>query len=213
MATRAGERAVERTPEQLDVLAEAGVVDAGAHGLVVIMAGIVAGLRDDSSAAGDPAPRARADHAAAPRRQPVPVLHQLHRHRQRARRPVVRLPARGDRRLRARGRRRGDAEGPRPHRRAGGGGRRLRGGRTRAAARRGRHARADRSAGARAWHPSKSGALVVAAGDGMRSLFEGLGAHVVDGGPTLNPSTVRAPRRDPRGDLPRRSSCCPTRRT
>ena len=30
---------------------------------------------------------------------------------------------------------------------------------------------------------------MVAAGDGMRSLFEGLGAHVVDGGPTLNPST------------------------
>ena len=27
-------------------------------------------------------------------------------------------------------------------------------------------------------HPAKSGALVVAAGDGMRSLFEGLGAHV-----------------------------------
>src|SRR6478609_8506357 len=32
VATRAGERAVERTPGQLDVLAEAGVVDAGAHG-------------------------------------------------------------------------------------------------------------------------------------------------------------------------------------
>jgi uncharacterized protein len=34
-----GERAVARTPEQLEVLREAGVVDAGAHGLVLIFAG------------------------------------------------------------------------------------------------------------------------------------------------------------------------------
>ena len=80
-------------------------------------------------AAGAPAPRARAHHAAAPLRQPVPVLHQLHRHRHRPRHPVLRPAARGDRRLRPRGRRRGDAEDPCPHRRAGGGGRRLRGGR------------------------------------------------------------------------------------
>jgi DAK2 domain fusion protein YloV len=43
--TKAGEEAVQRTPGQLDVLAEAGVVDAGAHGLVLILAGITAGLR------------------------------------------------------------------------------------------------------------------------------------------------------------------------
>jgi fatty acid kinase len=43
-AIEAGQAAVERTPQQLDVLAEAGVVDAGAHGLVVMMAGLVAGL-------------------------------------------------------------------------------------------------------------------------------------------------------------------------
>ncbi|MCB0875335.1 MAG: DAK2 domain-containing protein [Solirubrobacterales bacterium] len=47
--TRAGEQAVQRTPEQLDVLAEAGVVDAGAHGLVLILAGIVAGLRGEET--------------------------------------------------------------------------------------------------------------------------------------------------------------------
>jgi DAK2 domain fusion protein YloV len=40
----AGEEAVRHTPEQLDVLAEAGVVDAGALGLVVIIRGMVAGL-------------------------------------------------------------------------------------------------------------------------------------------------------------------------
>jgi uncharacterized protein len=33
------------------------------------------------------------------------------------------------------------------------------------------------------------GVLAVVNGDGMRALFEGLGAQVLDGGPTLNPST------------------------
>jgi fatty acid kinase len=33
------------------------------------------------------------------------------------------------------------------------------------------------------------GALAVVTGDGMRSLFEGLGVHTLEGGPTLNPST------------------------
>jgi DAK2 domain fusion protein YloV len=47
-----GERAVARTPEQLEVLRESGVVDAGGHGLVLIIAGVVAGLRGD----GQPAP-------------------------------------------------------------------------------------------------------------------------------------------------------------
>jgi DAK2 domain fusion protein YloV len=44
-----GERAVARTPEQLEVLRESGVVDAGGHGLVLIMAGVVAGLRGDGA--------------------------------------------------------------------------------------------------------------------------------------------------------------------
>jgi len=45
-----GQRAVERTPEQLDVLRESGVVDAGGYGLVLILAGVVAGLRGDEKA-------------------------------------------------------------------------------------------------------------------------------------------------------------------
>jgi DAK2 domain fusion protein YloV len=45
-----GQRAVERTPEQLDVLRESGVVDAGGYGLVLILAGVVAGLRGDEEA-------------------------------------------------------------------------------------------------------------------------------------------------------------------
>ena len=39
--------AVERGPEQLPVLKEAGVVDAGAYGLTVIVAGVVAALRGE----------------------------------------------------------------------------------------------------------------------------------------------------------------------
>ena len=37
--------------------------------------------------------------------------------------------------------------------------------------------------------PAACGALAVATGDGMRALFESLGVRVLDGGPTLNPST------------------------
>src|SRR5436190_8372235 len=43
-ALSAAEEAVAHTPEQLDVLAEAGVVDAGALGLAVIVRGAIAGL-------------------------------------------------------------------------------------------------------------------------------------------------------------------------
>jgi DAK2 domain fusion protein YloV len=44
-ALEAGNEAVERSPEHLRALREAGVVDAGAYGLTVIMAGVVAALR------------------------------------------------------------------------------------------------------------------------------------------------------------------------
>jgi DAK2 domain fusion protein YloV len=44
-ALEAANEAVERGPEQLRALREAGVVDAGAYGLTVIMAGVVAALR------------------------------------------------------------------------------------------------------------------------------------------------------------------------
>lgn len=43
----AGEEAVRRTPEQLQVLADAHTVDAGAHALVVLVRGMVAGLLGD----------------------------------------------------------------------------------------------------------------------------------------------------------------------
>ncbi len=45
----AGEEAVRHTPEQLEVLAAAGVVDAGALGLAVIVRGLVAGLAGEEA--------------------------------------------------------------------------------------------------------------------------------------------------------------------
>jgi DAK2 domain fusion protein YloV len=45
----AGNEAVRRGPEQLRALREAGVVDAGAYGLTVIMAGVIAALRGDGA--------------------------------------------------------------------------------------------------------------------------------------------------------------------
>jgi uncharacterized protein len=48
-ALEAGKEAVERGPEQLAVLRESGVVDAGAYGLMVIVAGCLAALRGDAS--------------------------------------------------------------------------------------------------------------------------------------------------------------------
>jgi DAK2 domain fusion protein YloV len=42
-----GQKALDRTPEQLDVLAEAGVVDAGGYGLILILTGVLAALRGE----------------------------------------------------------------------------------------------------------------------------------------------------------------------
>ena len=44
-----GQKAVERTPQQLEVLAESGVVDAGGYGLVLILAGVLAALRGEDA--------------------------------------------------------------------------------------------------------------------------------------------------------------------
>jgi fatty acid kinase len=61
-------------------------------------------------------------------------------------------------------------------------------------ARRGAQSRDDRALdGARpAERPlprSRCGALVVVSGDGFKQMFQELGVHTIDGGPTLNPST------------------------
>ncbi len=48
-----GQAAVERTPQQLAVLAESGVVDAGGYGLVLILAGVLAALRGEDASLPD----------------------------------------------------------------------------------------------------------------------------------------------------------------
>ena len=118
-AVRDGEAAVNRTPEQLEILRESGVVDAGAHGLVVIMAGIVAGLRGDIAAP-------EVAHHAAPAGDTRPH-HEDSRYQyctnfivqgSGLEGPLLRPAAGEDRGLRPRRRRRGDAEGARAHGRA-----------------------------------------------------------------------------------------------
>ena len=191
-ALDAAKDAVERGPDQLPVLKEAGVVDAGAYGLTVIVAGVVAALR------GDEGPQL--EHQAPAHSLHLPQ-HEDSRFRYCTNFAVsgsdlegqaLRAAARGARRLGARGRRRAHDPRARAHRRAGVRRRDLRAARRGVAARRGRHARADRRSQRAArgrGGGTTCGVVAVASGDGMRRLYEELGAHVVDGGATMNPST------------------------
>ncbi len=184
-----GERAVARTPEQLDVLRESGVVDAGGHGLVLILAGVVAGLR------GDGAELPEVPHHEAPRRS-LPH-HEDSRYRYctnfivsgsglSSRQFLPRLEGLGDSVLVV-----GDEATLKVH---------LHTDRPEAAVSlfedagevtnldvadmREQIARREaRLANGR------TGVLAVAAGEGLERLFAQLGAHVVPGGETLNPST------------------------
>jgi DAK2 domain fusion protein YloV len=185
----AGEEAVRHTPEQLDVLAEAGVVDAGALGLVVIIRGMVAGL------AGEQVQLPEIPHYAAAR------LDQVHHADSEFRfctnfivtgdgldggSFVSGLEELGDSVLVV-----GDESTIKVH------------------------VHTDDPEAAKALFETagkvthediadmheqvagqrerlgtgRCGVVAVASGDGMRSLFRGLGAVVVDGGPTLNPPT------------------------
>lgn len=184
-----GQRAVERTPEQLAVLREAGVVDAGGYGLVLILAGVVAGLRGDS------AELPEIDHQEAPRLSRP--HHEDSRYRYctnfivsgaglTARDFLPRLEGLGDSVLVV-----GDETTLKVHVHtdepesavalfAGAG--QV----TNLDVADMREQIAERSARLAG---GRTGALAVAAGDGFERLFGELGAHVVPGGETLNPST------------------------
>jgi uncharacterized protein len=184
-----GQRAVERTPEQLEVLRDSGVVDAGGYGLVLILAGVVAGLR------GDAAELPRISHQQTPRASRP--HHEDSRYRYCtnfivsgsglvARDFLPRLEGLGDSVLVV-----GDEVTLKVHVHTDepedavalfeGAGKvtnlDVADMREQIAERRAR------------LEVGRTGALAVAAGDGLERLFGELGAHVVPGGETLNPST------------------------
>ncbi len=184
-----GERAVKRTPQQLDVLRESGVVDAGGYGLVLILAGVVAGLRG----AGAEAPEVS--------RQEAPRLSRPHHEDSRfryctnfivsghdliGRDFVAALERLGDSVLVV-----GDEVTLKVH---------VHTDQPEAAVALLEDAGAvtnldvadmrEQMARRRArLDAERTGALAVAAGEGLMRMFGELGAHVVPGGETLNPST------------------------
>jgi DAK2 domain fusion protein YloV len=184
-----GERAVERTPEQLEVLRESGVVDAGGYGLVLILAGVVAGLRGDGAEAPE------VPHHEAPRLSRPHHVDSRYRYCTNfivsgqelvGRDFVPRLEDLGDSVLVV-----GDEATLKVH---------FHTDEPEAAValfgEAGevtnldvadmREQMAERRA---RLEVGRTGALAVAAGDGLERLFVELGAHVVPGGETLNPST------------------------
>ncbi len=188
-AVAAGEASVMRTPELLAVLRDAGVVDAGGYALVVIFAGIVAALR------GDEPPKL--EHHA-----PARVTHPQHlsstyryctnfavtgRGLEPARFTEA-LEALGDSVLVV-----GDARTLKIHVHTDQPEQAIA---VLAGAGEVSHldvADMHLQVAARARHATEGtarcGVLAVVASHGIGALFQSLGAHVLDGGPTLNPST------------------------
>jgi DAK2 domain fusion protein YloV len=183
-----GERAVARTPEQLEALRESGVVDAGGHGLVLILAGVVAGLRGDDAALPE------VQHHEPPRRS-LPH-HEDSRYRYCTnfivsgnglgnREYLPRLEGLGDSVLVV-----GDDVTLKVH---------VHTDKPEAAVAlfdgAGEVTNLDvadmrlQIAERDARLSGRTGVVAVAAGDGLQRLFGELGAHVVPGGETLNPST------------------------
>jgi len=185
-----GERAVARTPEQLEVLRESGVVDAGGHGLVLILAGVVAGLRGDGGALPEVA------HHEPPRRS-LPH-HEDSRYRY-CTNFIVSGKGLHDRSYLPRLEKLGDSvlvvgddvtlkvhihtDEPEKATEVFDGVGEV----TNLDVADMREQMAERDA--RLGAGGRTGVVAVAAGDGLQRLFGELGAHVVPGGETLNPST------------------------
>ncbi len=199
-ALEAGRDAVRRGPDQLAVLRDAGVVDAGAYGLIVILAGVIAALRDG----GVP----ELEHHTAPQAGRHHAAHESSRYRYCTNFVVTGkgldgpslvpdLERLGDSVLVV-----GDSRTLKVHVHtddpdaavavfgsAGGAASHLDVADMRAQIS-AREARlGGDGSGGRAAAPTLCGAVAVVNGPGLVELYRGLGAFVIDGGPTLNPST------------------------
>jgi DAK2 domain fusion protein YloV len=189
----AGEASVRRGPDLLPALREAGVVDAGGYGVIVIFAGVVAALRGEAARALEhhaPARVSHPEHDSSTYRYCTNFAvtgAQLD-----AGRYVSALETLGDSVLVV-----GDQSTLKVHVHTDdpetaiavfeGAGHvshlDVADMRVQVAQRDARLATNGARAGAR------TGVLAVVSGAGMARLYESLGAHVLDGGPTLNPST------------------------
>jgi fatty acid kinase len=189
-AVAAGEASVRRGPDLLPVLREAGVVDAGGYGLLVVFSGIVAALRGSDPPALEhhaPARVTHPQHASSTYRYCVNFA--VTGAGLDARRSARRLEALGDSVLVV-----GDPTTLKVHVHtdepdaatalfaAAGAVSRL----DVADMHEQVEQRAERLAGSTT---ACCGALAVVAGRGVRGLFDSLGVVALDGGPTLNPST------------------------
>jgi uncharacterized protein len=201
-AVAAGQESVKHGPERLAALRDAGVVDAGGYGLTIMFAGVVAALRGDDPPELDhhaPARITHPEHSSAtyrfctnfavtgsglsPGRFIAPLEElgdavlvvgdettlKVHLHTDEPERATAVFSSTGevsrldvaDMRLQV-AQRDGRISGDSP---AAG-------------------EREDQDGGR-----VRCGAVAVVSGDGLRGLFEELGVHTIDGGPTLNPST------------------------
>jgi DAK2 domain fusion protein YloV len=192
-AVEAGEASLRRGPDLLPALRDAGVVDAGGYGVIVVLAGVVAALRGDAAPALEhhaPARVTHPEHSSATFRWCTNFAVTGHALEPQA--FVAPLEALGDSVLVV-----GDRSTLKIHVHtddperaiavfAGAGAV----SRVDVADMRAQVAERDERLSTNgAGAPARSGALAVVSGAGLRGLFESLGAHVLDGGATLNPST------------------------
>jgi uncharacterized protein len=190
----AGNESLNRGPDLLPILREAGVVDAGAYGVIVVLAGCVAALRGEAAPALQhhaPARITHPEHESSTYRYCTNFAvtgHQLDAHHH-----VAALEAIGDSVLVV-----GDHLTLKVHVHTDDPEDAI-------ALFEGfgevshldvadmREQVVERTArlrvNGRARANATCGALAVVAGEGMRRLYESLGCHVLDGGQTLNPST------------------------
>ncbi len=191
-ALEAGQDSVARGPDMLPVLREAGVVDAGGYGLTVLLAGIVGALREGEAPAlahHAPARVTHPQHASSTYRYCTNFAVSGSKLEQRP--FALALERIGDSVLVV-----GDSTTLKVHVHTD-----DPDGATALFAEVGTVSHIDiadmraqvrerdaRLTGIRQ-APNTCGALAVVTGDGVRALFESLGVSVLDGGPTLNPST------------------------